>query len=140
MLTLMYTHLYTGPLSLNIVPGSVVQEVGSVLLLECSADGIPFPTVTWTKDGVFLPPCSAALIGQICMDRKSVFVQFSQEEDSGVYTCQAEGGLGDSVTYTVDVSIVPRRSKLLLIIYKASKKKLCIHICIISWLIVLLFF
>lgn len=105
------SHTHVDPLSLQVGPASILEVAGSIIVLDCLVDGLPAPTVTWSRDGILLPPCPARFVGQVCVtDNKYIYVQSSREEDSGVYTCQAEG-VGGSMTYTVAVTILPRRGE-----------------------------
>ena len=71
---------------------------GNELIIDCEVSGIPFPTVTWMKDG-------NAFTGEGSDDR--IFVSENQEsgmsrvriksaiiDDAGVYTCTASNDAG----------------------------------------------
>lgn len=47
---------FTAPPSFTKAPPPVVQAlVGSLLSLDCAANGNPAPTITWLKDGSVIP-------------------------------------------------------------------------------------
>ena len=119
MYALMHTHTHTHtctmllvePLRLLAGPSSVIVEAGSYVVLDCVVDGFPAPTVTWSRDGFPLPSCPSSLAGQTCVVNNSyIYVESSRVEDSGIYTCQADG-VSDHLTYTVDITVIPHRSK-----------------------------
>uniref|UniRef100_A0A3B3DLS4 Uncharacterized protein n=1 Tax=Oryzias melastigma TaxID=30732 RepID=A0A3B3DLS4_ORYME len=76
----------------NIISSSVPEEltlaVNSPLELECSAEGVPPPTLSWLKDG---RPLERSGIVQ----QDGHFVRISKVEDAGLYTCLASSLAGE---------------------------------------------
>ncbi|GFY39543.1 fibroblast growth factor receptor 4 [Trichonephila inaurata madagascariensis] len=72
-----------GPLfTANISDSDVKVEIGSVLYLECPADGFPTPSISWLKDG------SDVIKNKDVHFREwSLKIENVVERDEGVYTC-----------------------------------------------------
>ncbi|GFU63521.1 hemicentin-2 [Trichonephila clavipes] len=72
-----------GPLfTANMSDSDVKVEIGSVLYLECPADGFPTPSISWLKDG------SDVIKNKDVHFREwSLKIENVVERDEGVYTC-----------------------------------------------------
>ncbi|XP_055592242.1 vascular endothelial growth factor receptor 1-like isoform X10 [Uranotaenia lowii] len=57
--------------------------LGDTNLFQCSADGMPRPSIEWLKNGEPME-----LDDGIQMNNGSLFFQFLKEKDTGVYTCR----------------------------------------------------
>ncbi|XP_036069528.1 hemicentin-1 isoform X2 [Oryzias melastigma] len=91
----------------NIISSSVPEEltlaVNSPLELECSAEGVPPPTLSWLKDG---RPLERS--GIVQQDGHFVRISKVQVEDAGLYTCLASSLAGeDGKNHWVRVQVPP---------------------------------
>lgn len=81
-----------------VVNNSLTVLEGSTLLLHCSTQGSPAPTLTWLKDG--------ELVGTITVDELSVLEVFEvTPQGAGQYRCLAEnehGRASSSLNVTVE--------------------------------------
>ncbi|KAG9270615.1 hemicentin-2-like [Astyanax mexicanus] len=78
--------------------------VGGVVELECIAEGVPPPTLSWLKDGRPVEDSSAVVLqnGQLLR------INNIQVEDSGLYTCLASSPAGeDGRNHWVRVQLPP---------------------------------
>ncbi|KAK7121153.1 hypothetical protein R3I93_022290 [Phoxinus phoxinus] len=73
---------------------------GEVLELECIADGLPTPAVSWTKLSGEIPGRRASLMNF----NKTLRISDVSEADAGEYRCAAGNRLG-SVHHTITVSV-----------------------------------
>ena len=110
----MYVHMYVClsvvPLSVWYRPESQVLDSGSSLLLDCVVHGSPPPSISWAKDNQSLPICDNTLPqGTLCVHSDSyIYVPSAREQDSGVYTCTAEGD-DEVLTLLADITVLPAR-------------------------------
>jgi len=69
--------------------------------LKCVADGVPTPVLTWIKpDGVDLKTVTAT--------ENVVSAAVKEDEDFGLYTCQAENIVGGTFNRTVEVKQISK--------------------------------
>lgn len=95
-------------------PESTTIEAGLPVILDCIIDGFPLPIISWFKDGLPLRDCSLEPVGQVCItDVFTVYLPSARPEDSGAYTCLAEG-TDTTITLTAVVTVLPRRSECML--------------------------
>ncbi|XP_055017752.1 hemicentin-1 [Boleophthalmus pectinirostris] len=88
-------------------PSDVSAPLGQELTLECKANGIPPPQMSWLKDGVTLAGSATRHI-QMIPDGSTLTLQRLSAEDSGTYTCLAVSTSGqDSKIYTLFVLVPP---------------------------------
>ncbi|XP_007565210.1 hemicentin-1 [Poecilia formosa] len=84
-------------------PEELTIPVNSPLELECSASGVPPPTISWLKDG---RPLEGASIVQ--QDGHAVRISKVQVEDAGLYACLASSLAGeDGKSHWVRVQVPP---------------------------------
>ncbi|XP_036354448.1 hemicentin-1-like isoform X2 [Octopus sinensis] len=91
------------PPSFKTLPVNKEVLVGSRLKLQCSADGIPVPVISWRHNGnaIHAPP---SINGQ-----SRLIVRNTGKEDSGRYTCIAKNPAGQRETQaTVGVKVPPQ--------------------------------
>ncbi|KAM4616042.1 hemicentin-1 [Polymixia lowei] len=84
-------------------PEELTIAVNSPLELECSAVGVPPPTLSWLKDG-------HPLEGSDIIQQEGRFIRISkvQVEDAGLYTCLASSPAGeDGRNHWVRVQVPP---------------------------------
>lgn len=59
---------------------------GGDITLQCEADGVPRPAISWMKDG---RPLSTGSMAQILNEGRLLRIQDAQVADTGRYTCIA---------------------------------------------------
>ncbi|KAK7933456.1 hypothetical protein WMY93_004352 [Mugilogobius chulae] len=88
-------------------PSDVSAPLGQELTLECKANGIPPPRISWLKDGVTLAGSDTRRI-HTSADGSTLTLLRLSAEDSGTYTCLAVSPSGqDSKIYTLFVLVPP---------------------------------
>ncbi|XP_039476218.1 hemicentin-1 [Oreochromis aureus] len=89
------------------LPAEVSAPRGEELILECRANGIPTPRLSWLKDGVTLEGSDARHIA-VTSDGSTLTLLRLSPEDSGTYTCLAVNSAGqESKIYTVFALVPP---------------------------------
>uniref|UniRef100_A0A3B4A3D7 Ig-like domain-containing protein n=1 Tax=Periophthalmus magnuspinnatus TaxID=409849 RepID=A0A3B4A3D7_9GOBI len=84
-----------------------LAPLGQELTLECKANGIPSPQISWLKDGVTLAGSETQHI-HMTPDGSTLTLLRLSAEDSGTYTCLAISPSGqDSKIYTLFVLVPP---------------------------------
>ncbi|XP_036382492.1 hemicentin-1 [Megalops cyprinoides] len=84
-------------------PEEVSVAVNGPLELECAAEGVPPPTLSWLKDG---RPLEGA--GMVLRDGGLLRISSVQVEDAGLYTCLASSPAGeDGRNHWVRVQVPP---------------------------------
>lgn len=80
--------------------------VGGVLKIELRVSGLPFPRLTWLKDGqVFDENERISIVYDSSSGAWSLIIADCQESDSGVYECRAKNPGGEKISKcTVTVS------------------------------------
>ena len=94
-----------GPPFINSPPVGRRLLEGTSFRLDCLALGQPTPTVTWFHDGVRIVNSS-----RVQVDDRSVFVNASIVNDTGVYLCVANNSAG-MTSHSLDIDIRRRISK-----------------------------
>ena len=70
--------------------------IGQTVKLTCESDGVPTPTLTWTKpDG--------SQIKSVTATQNTVNVKMDVNQDFGDYTCNADNGLTTADFKTVKI-------------------------------------
>ncbi|KAM9743449.1 hemicentin-1 [Menidia menidia] len=88
-------------------PSDVSAPTGEELTLECRANGIPAPHISWLKDGVTLEGSDTRHIS-VTPDGSTLTLLRLSAEDSGTYTCLAVSPAGqESRIYTLFVLVPP---------------------------------
>ncbi|XP_028269954.1 hemicentin-1 isoform X2 [Parambassis ranga] len=88
-------------------PSEVNAPVGEELTLECRANGIPTPHLSWLKDGVTINGSDSRHIA-VTPDGSTLTLLRLSPEDSGTYTCLAVSSAGqESKLYTLFVLVPP---------------------------------
>ena len=76
----------------------VVVEGDPSVTLECIADGVPTPNITWTK--VYTNGNDSGVL-----ETKNQFVRETNRNNSGTYRCTAYNGIGTAPNRTVKVEV-----------------------------------
>ncbi|XP_058451061.1 vascular endothelial growth factor receptor 1 isoform X2 [Malaya genurostris] len=86
------------PIQPRILEGSGTVELelgmGDTNQFQCSAEGMPQPTVEWLKDGMPMDFENETRIQLI--NGTTVFFQFLKSEDSGEYSCRVQNKVGQA--------------------------------------------
>jgi len=64
-----------------------------IVVLDCPAEGIPFPNVTWFKDE---EPIELNERVRLLMSDRRLEVSLARESDSGWFTCMADNVVGSA--------------------------------------------
>lgn len=67
-------------------PEKIERYLGQSVTLNCSADGHPVPSITWTR-------CKGNISGDTEVEGGQLKIIILTAQDSGTYTCSAESGL-----------------------------------------------
>ncbi|KAJ1074876.1 hypothetical protein K5549_020565, partial [Capra hircus] len=79
------------PPSIKSGPQSLVIHLNKSTLLECFAEGVPAPKITWRKDGAVL---SGSHARYSILENGFLHIQSAQVTDSGRYLCMATNAAG----------------------------------------------
>lgn len=89
-------------------PGNVTIKSKLSAKLECKADGMPLPEISWSKDGGYDFPAAKERRMHVMEDGQSFFITEVKVEDQGVYSCRAKNDAGEiTVNATLSVLEVP---------------------------------
>ncbi|XP_074702115.1 hemicentin-2-like [Strix aluco] len=89
-------------------PANVSMLEGQSLRLACECHGIPFPTLSWQKDGrpLSTQPGSPKLVS---MGGSMLYIEKVQLVDKGTYTCECRNAAGSSSKeHRLEVHALPR--------------------------------
>ena len=75
----------------HIIHDMIVNET-DVVLLDCTADGNPLPTIRWTR----LPDNITV----------SKVLLITGKQDEGLYRCTTENGVGNAATQDVNITVL----------------------------------
>ena len=82
-------------------PEKITRYLGQSVTLDCSADGHPVPSITWSRCKGDIPERHTQSEGQLKINSLTA-------EDSGTYTCSARS---DLVHVETDVQLVVKTGK-----------------------------
>uniref|UniRef100_A0A8D2NA96 Hemicentin 1 n=1 Tax=Zonotrichia albicollis TaxID=44394 RepID=A0A8D2NA96_ZONAL len=71
-------------------PQTVMVHINTSALLECAAEGVPAPRITWRKDGAPHLLCCRYLV----LEDGSLHIPWAQVADTGRYVCMATNAAG----------------------------------------------
>ncbi|XP_021928600.1 Down syndrome cell adhesion molecule-like protein Dscam2 isoform X2 [Zootermopsis nevadensis] len=105
---------HTAHLTISVPPEWVVEPedtnvvAGQAVALHCQADGFPLPTVIWRKGHGKLATQFDEL--EVSLKNGTLLIQDVKEEDEGYYMCEANNGIGASLSAVVflTVNALPR--------------------------------
>ena len=87
------------PITLTI-GNNVTALTNTRIIIQCHANGVPIPAVTWTKDGQEIANDDRYTV----QDDDSLLIKESDEADTGLYTCTADSVAGqDSASSTMQI-------------------------------------
>ena len=79
---------------------NVTALTNTSITIQCHANGVPTPTVTWRKDGQEITDAGRYTV----QDDGSLLIGDTDEEDTGLYTCTADSVAGqDSASSTMQI-------------------------------------
>ncbi|XP_059476003.1 cell adhesion molecule Dscam2 isoform X1 [Neocloeon triangulifer] len=110
---------FTATLSVKVPPKWVVEPVdtnaprGRHVMIQCQADGVPTPTVTWKKargsksgDYEELRGGSSTWGAQYkLLSNGSLLLQHVKEDHEGFYLCQASNGIGEGIGKVIQLHV-----------------------------------
>ena len=86
-----FVWLFLDPPSItHIIHDRIVNET-DVVLLNCTGDGNPLPTINWTR-----------LSDNITVSK---VLNIAGKQDEGLYRCSAENGIGNAATKDVNITV-----------------------------------
>ena len=88
----------TDPAEINSISDVVVVEGDPSITLDCNADGIPTPTINWTR--VYANGSDSGVL-----ETENQFVLETNRNNSGTYRCTAYNGIGTAQNRTVKVDV-----------------------------------
>ncbi|GMR30016.1 hypothetical protein PMAYCL1PPCAC_00211, partial [Pristionchus mayeri] len=102
--TLIYNvQIVQSPVIANGGTSQVIE--GEVARLECDADGVPTPVITWLRNGLRI---ESGVSDRYAAGDKSLSILEARSPDSGLYVCQATNEAGSSQqAYTLEVLVKP---------------------------------
>jgi len=72
--------------------------------LSCNADGIPIPTISWTRDGSPIETSNNSRIS-ILSDNKDLEITNVRRTDSGEYRCVASNIIGNATSNAASLDV-----------------------------------
>ncbi|KAI8488399.1 hypothetical protein Bbelb_339950 [Branchiostoma belcheri] len=91
------------PPSIISISDSVLAHLDERVTLQCVADGNPAPNITWFRAGKTLRSSSKSLSEDI--RTSNVVLKRAQYNDTGLFSCTVDNGIGDPDTKTVRLSV-----------------------------------
>lgn len=96
--------LITDSATIQDITSSVAKSwIGQTVKLKCLVDGGPIPTVTWIKP-------NRRQLNSVISRENTVNVTMTNDEDFGLYTCNADNGFGPSANQTIQVQQISKRT------------------------------
>ncbi|XP_060869977.1 vascular endothelial growth factor receptor 2-like isoform X2 [Metopolophium dirhodum] len=122
------------PVRVNVSLPSTMIPVGSDLMIPCSVEGNPIPTVTWYKDGQLL------LDNERTKATENLLIIFrTNTSDLGSYTCKASN-LNSSDETTVNITMETANSSTINMGISASVVKVILWTALVQVIFLLLGF
>ncbi|GBL76511.1 Hemicentin-2 [Araneus ventricosus] len=87
-------------------PTDVVAQEGDSLTIDCTATGVPTPTIKWRSGGTengYISNDSAAIIRVLTSG--SLVISKVEASLKGLYTCEADNGFGKSLQKMISISV-----------------------------------
>lgn len=80
-----------------------IAYLNKPLMIYCDSDGIPRPSISWMKNGLFIDPFLDPNI-QFLKEDSALLLKWARLEDSGKYTCIATNSAGqDEKNFNIHV-------------------------------------
>ena len=104
------------------ITGLQSQDLGGIVIIECTATGKPQPTVEWKKDGVTL---SLNVVNTATHDDNTIISTLTTSlasSDAGIYTCVGSNVIQNVVfndTAILNLEVTGSKLLILLIMYYA---------------------
>uniref|UniRef100_A0A8D2B9D0 Hemicentin-1 n=1 Tax=Sciurus vulgaris TaxID=55149 RepID=A0A8D2B9D0_SCIVU len=114
------------PPVINTQPKDHVIAADKPITLQCEADGVPPPDVTWHKDGHAV----VESIRQHILSSGALQIAFAQPEDTGQYMCMAANVAGSSSMSTKLTVHVPPRIQSTEVHYTVNENSQAILPCV----------
>ncbi|XP_047376654.1 hemicentin-1 isoform X1 [Sciurus carolinensis] len=114
------------PPVINTQPKDHVIATDKPITLQCEADGVPPPDVTWHKDGHAV----VESIRQHILSSGALQIAFAQPEDTGQYMCMAANVAGSSSMSTKLTVHVPPRIQSTEVHYTVNENSQAILPCV----------
>ena len=93
----------------NVTPRTTESWIGQTVTLQCVANSVPTPKITWKKpDG--------SKIEKVGVQKNIVDLQMKTDGDFGNYTCEATNVVGAAVAVTVQVKQISKDMVLPLVV------------------------
>ncbi|XP_073987236.1 protein amalgam isoform X2 [Rhodnius prolixus] len=73
---------------------------GSMVTLECRADGNPVPTITWTRKNNLLPS------GDKTVEGPTITISRANRHDAGIYQCSASNNVGQPAVREIQLNVL----------------------------------
>ena len=105
----MYIPSTDPPEVLSFTPTNTTVVAGSTVTLNCSYEGNPSPTVSWSHNDTMLDPESDPNLSETLNDGYALLeVTFADINDTGMYKCEIDNtfGMNSSEVFFNKVSII----------------------------------
>ena len=80
-----------GPPVVEEKPGNKTVNEGNNVTFQCRATGNPFPTLSWTKDGITISQNSKNIV--LSQGNKTLTITNAKRNDAGKYVCSATNNI-----------------------------------------------
>lgn len=94
------------PYFLRPIRSEVVAAIGDSVVLQCLSGGAPMPSITWFKDGSIITNSGHVVFA---MAGQYLVIAEAEEEDSGIYACEAANSQG-TVRQRTELSVETGKS------------------------------
>ncbi|ELU04243.1 hypothetical protein CAPTEDRAFT_219882 [Capitella teleta] len=101
-LTIKDYHMAKMPVEFLNTPNELQAKEGERVELECVASGYPLPAIRWQRNGQLV-----VISGRVSQNEESsLVINDANVGDSGVYTCEANNGVGAARTRDIRVEVL----------------------------------
>ena len=105
------------------ITGLQSQDLGGIVIIECTATGKPQPTVEWKKDGVTLSLNNKIVVNTATRDNNTIISTLTTSlasSDAGMYMCVGSNVIQNVVfndTAILNLEVTGSKSLTLVIMY-----------------------